>query len=159
MRRGKKKCLRRASNLILYYNFKLFCFKGWNTCKKKKVVHLPLDEITTKTVIHARFFQKGCFTKSCSGIFSGTHRPHILHPLSSAFGSSGLTALFSSACKCLWACLTRAWRKLGNFGSFLSQSVFSIISKVWNYLEICNNTRRRSVTIREILQNQKYQAR
>ena len=32
---------------------------------------------------------------------------------------------------------------------------FSIISQVWKYLEICINIRRRSVTIREILQKQK----
>ena len=44
-------------------------------------------------------------------------------------------------------------------GSFLSESVFSIVFKVWKYLEICINMRRRSVTIREILQNQKYRVR
>ena len=44
--------------------------------------------------------------------------------------------------------------------SFLSESVFSKNSKVWKELEICIDIRRRSVTIREILQKkQKYQVR
>ena len=42
-------------------------------------------------------------------------------------------------------------------GSFLSENVFSIISKVWKKLEICINIRWRSVTIREVLQKQKNQ--
>ena len=40
-------------------------------------------------------------------------------------------------------------------GSFLSESFFSRISKVWKYLDICIKIRRRSVTFRENLQKQK----
>ena len=48
---------------------------------------------------------------------------------------------------------------LSQLGSFLSESVLSILSKVWKQLEMRINIRRRSVTIREILQKQKNQVR